>query len=62
MALIESRTGKPIRPETLFGIYDALVFVTSMVCDPKQRRLCEWMGCVSGCGVKIVWRRERLNG
>ena len=42
MALIESRSGKPVRSGTLLDIYEALIFATSLVCDPRQHRLCDW--------------------
>ena len=42
MALIESRSGKPVSGGTLLDIYEALVFATSLVCDPRQSRLCDW--------------------
>ena len=41
MALIDSR-GDPVDLSLLKDISDALIFATSVVCDPRQRRLCDW--------------------
>ena len=41
MALIDSR-GNHVDLSLVKDISDALVFATSMVCDPRQCRLCDW--------------------
>ena len=58
MALIDSRTGNPVDLGLLKDICEGLVFGTSMVCDPKQRRLCEWRIWI---GIRKYKQKETIS-